>query len=235
MRTKPDKQRAKHMKNIFSGVLTAGLILVVSVCGYCASDSLESAVAKANLSFEDIRFFENAIPMEVPEPGRPAPAAPQCQAPELQAPVPSWSEYLDDLFRDIREPRALTRKPFAAQGAENIVGRFELSALENAYMNTKITFKTAAGDTVHVSGAKASNCAGGGKCDDMDRWFLIFHTDRGQTIFVKGDDIANIFVGIGPLGKWVKTGEKDIYFDGDNTKYTAKLYSGSYKPQKEHS
>lgn len=210
------------MKNIFLGVLAAGLLFLSSRGGYCASGSLESAVAKANLSFEDILFFENAIPIEVPEPDRPAPAEQETPVCVQEQPV-SWAEYPDDL-RDIREPRALVQKPFTAQAAENIVGRFKLSALENAYMNTKITFMTAAGDTVHVSGAKASDCVGGGECNDMDRYFLIFHTDRGQTIFVKGDDIANIFVGLGSVGKWVKTGEKDIYFDGDSEKYTAKLY-----------
>lgn len=143
-------------------------------------------------------------------------AIPVSKASPAEAPAEDlgpWSEYIGKNFGGIK---AAVRPFFSNKSVPSgkVVESVNLESILDANLSTKLTFKTSSGNTVHVSGAQAANCAGGGSCGDRDKYFLVFHTDSGQTVFVNGQAVANY-----PF----HSGEKTISFKGDAEQYKVKL------------
>ena len=143
-------------------------------------------------------------------------AVPSSGAAELAASSPEealWTEYVSNNFGGVK---AGAYPYFAAKSLSSgmVMESVNLGAILDANLSTSLTFKTPSGNTVHISGAQATNCAKGGSCSDRDKYFLLFHTDQGETIFVNGQDAANY-----PFHK----GEKTISFKGDGEQYKVKL------------
>jgi hypothetical protein len=115
-------------------------------------------------------------------------------------------------------------RPVVAQepAPDPVVERVDLKALRDSYMNTSVTFRTSAGDVVHLAVVKTTKCAEGQKCDEMDRYFLVLHSERGETFFIKAKKIANV----GFLG-----GKEEVSFAGDAEKYAVKLHFNIASPE----
>jgi hypothetical protein len=140
----------------------------------------------------------------------PVPPAPQAVAsPEAQAGQEIWNAYLEKNFGG--QPAVKTR--MYMKGSGEVVETVNLSKILNAGLKSGLTFRSSA-NTIHVSGAEALNCQDGGtSCSSNDKYFLLFTTEKGQTLFVRGKDVANALF---------MSGEKEITFD-DGDKFKIKL------------
>ncbi|HBB66953.1 MAG: hypothetical protein A2X28_04945 [Elusimicrobia bacterium GWA2_56_46] len=158
--------------------------------------SADKAFGGLDPSSMDMRFQAPAAPARA---GRTASSAEMDQ----------WNGYLARGFGGVKAAVSTAMyKGVSAPGA--VVERVELEKILDANLKTKLTFQTASGDTVHVSGALAANCdSGGTSCGENDRYFLIFRTSRGQTVFVKG--------------RAAFLGSREILFDGDGGKYLVSI------------
>lgn len=134
---------------------------------------------------------------------KPSPAAAPAQDLRL------WNEYLEQNFggRPARAERD------GNKGVADVVEAVDLGGILNASFKSGLTFKSSA-NTIHVSGAEALNCADGGTtCSSNDKYFLVFTTEKGQTVLVRAKDVANAMF---------MSGEKEITF-GDGDKFKVKL------------
>ncbi len=141
----------------------------------------------------------------------PVPPAPEAlPASGAQADMKLWNEYIHSNFGGNRAgAEQLDAKGAPGEAVETV----DLPPLLNASFKSALTFRTS-GNTVHISGAEAMNCQNGGSCSSNDKYFLLFTTDGGQTIFVRAKDVANALF---------MSGSKDIIFPGDGEKYRVKL------------
>jgi hypothetical protein len=120
-----------------------------------------------------------------------------------------WNDYLDKNFGG--SPARAERQSF--KGTGDVVETVNLAEILNASFKSGLTFKSSA-NTIHVSGAEALNCAGGGtNCSSNDKYFLVFTTEKGQRALVRAKDVANAMF---------MSGEKEISF-GDGDKFKVKL------------
>jgi hypothetical protein len=121
-----------------------------------------------------------------------------------------WNEYLNKNFGG--SPARVERQSF--KGTGEVVETVDLAGILNASFNSGLVFRSSA-NTIHVSGAEALNCPDGGtSCSSNDKYFLVFTTEKGQTVLVRAKDVANAMF---------MSGEKDISFAGDSEKYKVKL------------
>lgn len=150
----------------------------------------------------------------------PAAAAPQKMAEEVSLKdLELWNSAFSGIVGGIKTEVADTGSFKSLLPPGEVTDRINLAEIANRKLITELTFKTAAGDTVYVSGAKAINCEGGGEdCSEQDRAFLLFHTGK-ETIFLRGKDIANFSI-------FMKK-EQNKFFKGDKDPYKMKL---SVKP-----
>ena len=120
-----------------------------------------------------------------------------------------WNDYLDKNFGG--SPARAARD--ANKGIADVVESVDLGGILNASFKSGLTFKSSA-NTIHVSGAEALNCAdGSASCSSNDKYFLVFTTEKGQTVLVRAKDVANAMF---------MSGEKEITF-GDGDKFKVKL------------
>ena len=152
----------------------------------------------------------DAKPVSMPEvPAPSAEAAARSEAKDLdlfryfgraEAPAPS------ELFLQ-KEAAGLDRAPLYS---------IKLEPIKNSYLKSGITFTTAAGTKVYLSGTKAANCPdGGNSCEEKEKFFLVLTTARNESYFVRGTEIINwgIFY----------SGSKTVAIDGEN--YVVKIYA----------
>lgn len=188
---------------------TIKIVLAIAVC---ACFSLNAAAADKGIN----GFGISSAGITTPAPANPS----SVEAAPTKEELALWNGYLDAYFSETFggvKAKALdieANKAFLPPG--EVVDRINLAEVVNRKLKTKLKFKIASGDMVYVSGAKSINCEGGGEdCSEQDRAFLLFHTDSGETIFLRGKDIANFSV-------FMKK-EQDKLFKGDATPYTIKL------------
>lgn len=131
-----------------------------------------------------------------------------------------------DLFRYFgyaETPRAselFLEKSF--KGVQDTVFSIDLATIRNAYLKPSVSFKTAAGTQVHVSGSKASNCPdGGNSCADKEKFFLVLTTSRNESYFVRAMDIVN--------WGFLYSGSKTVTIDGE--KFVVKVYANASTPE----
>ena len=144
----------------------------------------------------------------------PAPSAPRVHVPP---PVDSIFNFIDMFVRKFRDlANAGEPLPESMASKVTVVDTIELASILDQQMNTRTEFATGVKTPVHISGNRANNCSGSSQdCKDYEKYFIVFHTDTQENIFVKGTDIANV--------PFLMHGEKDIYFTGDKTLYQVKL------------
>jgi len=189
--------------------LIGGLAVTAVLCVRVNSGGMENDSAAADKTFGS--FDLSPTQLRVPVPPAPAEAA----KPDVFTGTNLWNEYLSNNFGGTRA-KVSHAAGKRLSGAGRVLERVNLEEILDANFETRLTFKTSSGNTVHVSGAMAVNCAdGGNQCDSNDKYFLLFHTDKEQTVFVKAQDIANILL---------ISGKKEISFNGDAEKYTVRLF-----------
>ena len=176
--------------------------------------------AYAGSAVEQLGLGDVNIQVPLPEAAQPA-----VTDADTQKDLALWNDYLSKAFGAVKtQVFSIFRDKSLSYTAGQVVDRINLEEILNIKLKTKLTFTTSSGDTVHVSAAKAMNCADGSeKCSDNDRSFILFYTDKGGTIFVKGTDIANFSV-------FMKN-EQVRYFKGDPEPYTIKLTVRALAPR----
>ncbi|HAT71922.1 MAG TPA: hypothetical protein DCS63_03805 [Elusimicrobia bacterium] len=146
--------------------------------------------------------------------GVPAPAPSVSEAaafPEAEGSLDLWNEYIGKNFGGT--PARAEQQFYKSAGGE-VVDTINLKNILDKSLRSGLTFTTSA-NTVHVSGAEALNCPNGGtNCSSKDKYFLLFTTAKGQTVFVRGKDVANALF---------MSGEKEISFRGDVEKYKVRV------------
>ena len=96
-----------------------------------------------------------------------------------------------------------------------------LKPLANIYLKPDAFFTTGKGTRVYVSGNESVNCPDGGyTCKDREKSFVILTTDKNETFFVRGMDIAVL--------QPIYNGSKTVVIDGE--KYTLRLYANTSVP-----
>lgn len=148
----------------------------------------------------------------VPMPEVPAPPAEPAAGSEAKAP---------DIFRYFgraEAPRAeeLFLEKDVAGADRAALYSVKLETIKNVYLKPAITFTTAAGTKVHVSGTKAANCPdGGSSCEEQEKFFLVLTTARNESYFVRGTAIINWGI--------LYSGSKTVAIDGEN--YVVRIYA----------
>ena len=96
-----------------------------------------------------------------------------------------------------------------------------LAPLSNIYLKPDAFFTTGKGTRVYVSGNEAANCPDGGNtCKNREKSFVILSTDKNETFFVRGMEIAVL--------QPIYNGSKTVVIDGE--KYTLRLYANTSVP-----
>jgi hypothetical protein len=174
--------------------------------------------AVAGKEFGD--FDVSSVEVKAPIPSAPAAVANSDASQGLKL----WNSYLSKAFGRIKADVEDLDAGKAVPSAGRVADRLNLEEILNARLKTRLTFTTSSGDTVHVSAANSVNCADGGRdCPENDRSFFLFHSDRGETAFVRAKDIANLSV--------LMKGSKKIYFGGDKEPYIIKLMIKATSPR----
>jgi hypothetical protein len=201
------------MKKIIS--LLAGLAATAVLLAQSYAGGMENDSAASDKTFGG--FDLSSVETPGPFPAIPAETA----KPDISAHENPWNEYISEAFGGIKaeaEPYETGKSP---SNAGQTLERINLEEILDANLETGLTFKTS-GNTVHISGAMAVNCSdGGSRCGPNDKYFLLFHTDKEQTIFVKAKDIANMLL---------LSGKQEISFNGDEEKYTARFFVKASSP-----
>ena len=187
-------------------IVAAGFLAFnfISCAGAAGSEVLRSAGLSA----------EAAAMPEVPVPA--SAAAGQAEAGSL------------DLFRNFgraETPQGVPvyRQKDAGEPDRAPVASIKLEPIRNIYLKTAITFNTAAGTKVHVSGTKAANCPDGGtSCEDKEKFFLVLTTARNESYFIRAMEIVNwgIFY----------SGSKKVAIDGED--YVVKILADASDNEK---
>jgi len=178
-------------------------VLIIAGLAAAMSAGLGEAHAAADKAFGGLD--PSSMDMRFQAPAAPARAAGTASSAEMN----QWNGYLARNFGGVKAVVSTAMyKGVSAPGT--VVERVELGKILDANLKTKLTFQTSSGNTVHISGALAANCDSGGiSCSEKDRYFLLFHTDKGQTVFVKG---SAAFLG-----------SREILFDGAGEKYVVSI------------
>jgi len=186
-------------------VKISAVAMVLAACGSAGALQNGSAGGEQFGSFDS-----SSIQTQVPLPAAPD----RADGPAGSGDMASLNSFISRNFGGIKADVSETYRK-SVPAAVQVLDRLALDEILDANLETRIIFKTSSGNTVHVSGALAANCDGGKQsCSENDRYFLLFHTDKGQTIFVRGTEIANAMF---------MSGSKEISFDGDSEKYVVKL------------
>ena len=112
--------------------------------------------------------------------------------------------------------------PVSGSDIGQILYSFKVEKLLNAFLYSDLTFRTAKGNVVHLSGNMSSNCPGGGvKCEDNERVFIILTTANGGSRFVRVMDVVNYGI--------FMSGSKTVEIDGEQ--FTAKVYADASSPE----
>jgi hypothetical protein len=183
-----------------------------------------NAAVKENDPTDDGKVFGgfdlSSVEVQAPVPVVPSAAADSDASQDLK----SWNKYLSETFTAVKAEVSEIDLGKAVPSAGRVADRINLEEILNARLETRLTFMTSSGDTVRVSASNAVNCAdGGGDCLENDRSFFLFHTDSGETAFVRAKDIANLSV--------LMKGCKKIYFRGDKEPYLIKLMIKATSPR----
>ncbi len=183
------------MNFVFSALALMSLSFICAQPGAAESASALSALGSAG-------------DMNISAPVPPAPQA--AQSGEAQGDLFLWNEYLSRNFGGgAAREEFRAEKGISAAAVESV----DLGRILNSSFKSGLTFRTS-GNTVHISGAEALNCQDNGSCSSNDKYFLVFTTEKGQTLFVRAKDIANALF---------MSGSKKLAFPGDSETYTVKL------------
>lgn len=132
-------------------------------------------------------------------------------------------EYFDRSLGMEKTPKPMVLMPAKSNAAERILYSFNLSEITNKIFKTAVSFKTAKGTVVYVSGTKAANCPDGGRdCKDREKYFVVLTTDRGEHHLIRGAAVANVFL--------IMSGSKKVIIDGEA--YIVKLHVKVSSPEK---
>lgn len=113
------------------------------------------------------------------------------------------------------EPAPFTGRGKAIKASPAPAARLDLRGMQDDYMLTDLAFNTRGGQRVHVSLTKALNCPEGNICGEEDTYFLLFRTDSGLIYNASAYEAATYLL---------KRGYKNLYLDGNDEKYTVRLY-----------
>ncbi len=175
------------------------LMLVFDKTKTVPPSDLRDAVGSPEFNTDIPAFAKDDRSIPVSQPSQAAPAQ------DLRL----WNDYLGKNFGG--SPARAERQSFKSAG--EAVQTVNLAEILNASFKSGLTFKSSA-NTIHVSGAEALNCQDGGtSCSSNDKYFLVFTTEKGQTVLVRAKDVANAMF---------MSGEKEITF-GDGDKFKVKL------------
>ncbi len=146
-------------------------------------------------------------------------SAPESPAPSLSAPA-DGSPADFDLRGIFGRPRRISPVARQQRGGAALYSVI-LAPLANIYLKPDAFFTTAKGTKVYVSGNEATNCPDGGNtCKDREKSFVILTTDKNETFFVRGMEIA--------VMQPIYNGSKTVVIDGE--KYTLRLYANTSVP-----